>query len=133
MCTVYCILRFLAFFCFVFLSMALKGFHLYSIARVSGKGKVKTDKKRRALVSKQGSLRLILRALIKNMRLPSLYRAALSLKLASLSANTSATRVVNRCVLTGRGRGVFSKVRLSRHSFRVLAQKGLLPGYKKQN
>ncbi len=112
--------------------MSLKGFHLYSIARVSGKGKVKTDTRKRALVSKQGIHRLILRALVRNLRLPPVFRAGLSLKLAALDRNTSATRVANRCMLTGRGRGVISKTRLSRHSFRLLAQKGLLPGFKKQ-
>lgn len=113
--------------------MALKGFHLYEIARLPGKGKVTTDRLRREKVRTHGFFRRLLRSLMKNLRLPADYRYGVGLYLASLDRNTSATRVRNRCTLTGRGRGVFSKTRLSRHSLRRLANRGQIPGFLKRN
>jgi len=43
----------------------------------------------------------------------------------------SKTQIKNRCVVTGRGRGVNSYYSLSRMVFRDFAQFGILPGYKK--
>nr|YP_008999849.1 ribosomal protein S14 [Prasinoderma coloniale]AGW52224.1 ribosomal protein S14 [Prasinoderma coloniale] len=113
--------------------MALKGFHLYEIARLPGKGKVTTDRRRRYKVSDRSTYRRLLRSLLQNLRLPAAYRYAVSLHLASLDRNTSAIRVRNRCTLTGRGRGVFSKTRLSRHALRRLASRGHLPGFVKRH
>jgi len=44
--------------------------------------------------------------------------------LRKLPRDSSATRVRNRCVLTGRGRGVYEKFGLCRHMFRKLALEG---------
>ncbi len=41
------------------------------------------------------------------------------------------TRVFNRCMLTGRKRGYMRQFGISRHMFRELALKGLLPGVHK--
>ncbi|HCD36583.1 30S ribosomal protein S14 [Chlorobium phaeovibrioides] len=51
--------------------------------------------------------------------------------LRKLPRDSSASRVRNRCVLTGRGRGVYEKFGLCRHMFRKLALEGKLPGVKK--
>ena len=51
--------------------------------------------------------------------------------LSKLPRNSSSTRVRNRCVLTGRGRGVYEKFGLCRQMFRKLALEGKLPGVKK--
>ncbi|MDP8305748.1 MAG: 30S ribosomal protein S14 [Candidatus Chlorobium antarcticum] len=51
--------------------------------------------------------------------------------LRKLPRDSSATRVRNRCVLTGRGRGVYEKFGLCRHMFRKLALEGKIPGVKK--
>ncbi len=48
-----------------------------------------------------------------------------------LPRDASATRVKNRCVLTGRARAINKETRLSRIMFRQLAHVGLLPGYSK--
>ena len=50
------------------------------------------------------------------------------LKLAKLPRNSSATRLHNRCQLTGRPRGVFRKFGLCRHKIRELAFNGEIPG-----
>jgi small subunit ribosomal protein S14 len=51
--------------------------------------------------------------------------------LRRLPRDSSATRVRNRCVLTGRGRGNYEKFGLCRHMFRKLALEGKLPGVRK--
>ena len=51
--------------------------------------------------------------------------------LRKLPRDSSATRVRNRCVLTGRGRGNYEKFGLCRHMFRKLALEGKLPGVRK--
>lgn len=43
------------------------------------------------------------------------------------------TRIRNRCTVTGRGRGIFRKFRVSRISFRQLALFGQLPGIRKSS
>lgn len=51
--------------------------------------------------------------------------------LQKLPRNSSPTRVVNRCSVTGRSRAVYRKYGLTRHIFRQLALEGKLPGIKK--
>ena len=46
--------------------------------------------------------------------------------LRKLPRDSSATRVRNRCVLTGRGRGVYAKFGLCRHMFRKFALEGVV-------
>ena len=50
------------------------------------------------------------------------------LKLAELPRNSSPTRIRNRCDLTGRPRGYYRKLRMSRIALRDLASQGLIPG-----
>jgi len=51
--------------------------------------------------------------------------------LRKLPRDSSPTRVRTRCVLTGRGRGVYEKFGLCRQMFRKLALEGKLPGVSK--
>jgi len=50
------------------------------------------------------------------------------LKLAELPRNSSPSRVRNRCDLTGRPRGYYRKLRMSRIALRDLGSQGLIPG-----
>ena len=50
-----------------------------------------------------------------------------------LPRNSSITRVKNRCILTGRGRGIYSFFKLSRIKLREMAHMGLLPGITKSS
>lgn len=54
-------------------------------------------------------------------------------KLQQLPRDASPTRVVNRCSITGRSRGVYRRVGLSRIKFRELAMLGLIPGVVKSS
>lgn len=75
----------------------------------------------------------------KRIRLVAKYaerRAALKaagdmVGLQKLPRNSSPTRVRNRCLITGRGRGVYRKFGLCRNMFRLLALEGKIPGMRK--
>ena len=54
-------------------------------------------------------------------------------KLAELPRNSSATRIRNRCEVTGRPRGYYRKHKLSRIALRDLGSKGLIPGLLKSS
>ncbi|MFM8569190.1 MAG: 30S ribosomal protein S14 [Candidatus Kapaibacterium sp.] len=51
--------------------------------------------------------------------------------LQKLPRNSMPTRLRNRCVLTGRGRGVYRKYGLCRNKLRELALEGKIPGVRK--
>lgn len=51
--------------------------------------------------------------------------------LQKLPRNSSRTRIQSRCVMTGRGRGVYKKFGLCRNMFRQLALEGKIPGLRK--
>jgi small subunit ribosomal protein S14 len=75
----------------------------------------------------------------KRIRLVAKYadrRAALKaagdmVGLQKLPRNSSPTRVRNRCLITGRGKGVYRKFGLCRNMFRLLALEGKIPGMRK--
>jgi small subunit ribosomal protein S14 len=89
---------------------------------------IEKNKHRRRLVKKFASRRARLKAIARDKKLPMEERFAATLKLAELPRNSSATRVRNRCELTGRPRGYYRKHRLSRIALRELGSKGLIPG-----
>ena len=60
-------------------------------------------------------------------------RFAAQLKLSELPRNGSATRVRNRCALSGRPRGYYRKFKLSRIALRELAAVGQIPGMVKSS
>lgn len=53
--------------------------------------------------------------------------------LAKLPRNSSPTRIVNRCVVTGRRHGFIRDFGLSRVEFRDQAHEGFIPGIKKSS
>lgn len=53
--------------------------------------------------------------------------------LQKLPRDSSATRLHNRCAVSGRPRGYISKFGISRIVFRELAYKGQIPGLKKSS
>ena len=89
---------------------------------------IERNKKRERLAKQYAARRARLRAQALNEALPLEERFAARLKLAQLPRNSSATRIRNRCLLTGRPRGFYRKVKLSRIAMRDLASKGQIPG-----
>src|SRR5579864_4423277 len=53
--------------------------------------------------------------------------------LAQLPRDASPTRVVNRCLVTGRRRAFIRRFKISRLTFRELASQGLIPGVTKSS
>lgn len=89
---------------------------------------IERNKKRERLAKQYAARRAKLRAAALNESLPLEERFAARLKLAQLPRNSSRTRVRNRCELSGRPRGFYRKLKLSRIALRDLASKGQVPG-----
>jgi len=88
----------------------------------------------RAKLAKQGAARRArLKAIARDRDGAPEDRFAAQLKLAELPRNSSATRVRNRCALTGRPRGYYRKFRMSRIAVRELASGGQIPGMLKSS
>jgi len=84
--------------------------------------------KRVKLVAKYAKRREALVAIIENSKVSDEDRYAARLKLQMLPRNSNPTRLRNRCALTGRPRGVFSKFGLGRNKLREYAMRGEIPG-----
>jgi small subunit ribosomal protein S14 len=68
-----------------------------------------------------------------NDKLPMEERFDARIKLAALPRNGAVTRVRNRCEVTGRPRGYYRKMKMSRIALRELGNKGLIPGLVKSS
>jgi small subunit ribosomal protein S14 len=89
---------------------------------------IERDKKRRRLAQKYKLRRTRLKEIAADRTLPAEERFAARLKLAELPRNSSPTRARNRCDLSGRPRGYYRKLRMSRIALRDLGSQGLIPG-----
>jgi len=89
------------------------------------------DKKRRKLFQKLEKKRRSLSLVISNMNLEDHIRYRASLKLAKLPKNSSEIRLKNRCIVTGRAKGISRFFKISRIQLREWACMGLLPGIRK--
>ncbi|CAK7338450.1 unnamed protein product [Dovyalis caffra] len=89
------------------------------------------DHHRRLLAEKFELRRNLYKALVRDPTLPQEMRELHAYKLAKLPRNSSFTRVRNRCVFSGRPRGVYQLFRMSRIVFRTLANQGVLNGIRK--
>jgi len=94
---------------------------------------IEKDKKRRLLVSKLETKRIILNSIVRNNNLLKRVRWSANLQLSDLFVNSSKSRLVNRCIITGRKSKVIKNYRFSRLSFLRLARNGLILGLKKSS
>ncbi|MDN3713117.1 30S ribosomal protein S14 [Paracoccus cavernae] len=94
---------------------------------------VEREKKRERLVAQYAEKRAALNAIIHDQSLPVDERFKASLKLAELPRNSSATRLHNRCQLTGRPHAYYRKLKLSRIMLRELGSFGQIPGMVKSS
>ena len=86
-----------------------------------------------ALVKQYAAKRLALKATANNEALPLEERFEARLKLAELPRSSSKTRIRNRCLVTGRPRAYYRKLKMSRISLRDLGSSGLIPGLVKSS
>lgn len=87
--------------------------------------------KRRETVKKFAAKRDALNAIINDESASAEDRRDARLKLQGLPRNSSPVRLRNRCALTGRPRGVFSKFGIARSKLRDLMMSGQVPGVTK--
>jgi len=86
------------------------------------------QKKRVKTVAKYKARRTLLLEIIYDVRASDEAKEEARLKLQKLPRDSSPVRLRNRCALTGRPRGVYSKFGLGRNKLRDLALKGEVPG-----
>ena len=94
---------------------------------------IERNKKRERMAKQYAARRAKLRAAALNEDLPLEERFAARLKLAQLPRNSSATRIRNRCEVSGRSRSVYTKQKMSRIAIRDFGSKGLIPGLVKSS
>ncbi len=97
------------------------------------KAMIERELKRQKLVAKYATKRAALKEIISDESKPMEDRFRASLKLAELPRNSSATRLHNRCQLTGRPHAYYRKLKISRIALRELGSAGQLPGVVKSS
>lgn len=94
---------------------------------------VQKNEKRKRMVAQYASRRSALKAIIKNRDTPMAERFAAQLKLNDLPRDSSQSRVRNRCEISGRPRGVYRKLNMSRIAIRDFGATGKIPGLVKSS
>jgi len=93
--------------------------------------KVVKNEQRREIVARYAARRRELKAVIANPRTTPVAREEAARALRALPRDSSATRVRNRCQMTGRPRAFLRQFGLARMTFREMALSGLIPGVRK--
>ena len=97
------------------------------------KSMIEREKKRERLVAKFAAKRAELKEIANDETKSMEERFKARLKLAELPRNSSATRLHNRCQLTGRPHAYYRKLKVSRIMLRELGSNGEIPGLVKSS
>ena len=97
------------------------------------KSAIEKNKKRRLLAARYAAKRARLKEAAVDTSLSDQDRFAARLKLAELPRNSSPSRIRNRCELTGRPRGFYRKLKMSRIALREMGNSGKVPGMVKSS
>lgn len=97
------------------------------------KSAINKNDSRKAKADKYWQYRRELKSKIINENLSDDERSDAQMKLQKLPRDTSPFRVVSRCRITGRPKGVLQKFGLSRIAVREMALDGKLPGVTKSS
>jgi len=97
------------------------------------KSAIEKNERRKRMVKKFAARRAELKAKAMDEDLPLEERFKARLKLAERPRNSAPTRVRNRCEVTGRPRGYYRKLRMSRIALRELGNQGRVPGMVKSS
>ena len=100
------------------------------MAKVSA---VQKQLKRERLVARYAAKRAALKAIIADEDQPMEERFRARIKLAEMPRNSAPTRLRNRCQVSGRPRGYYRKLEISRIALRDLAAFGQAPGVTKSS
>ena len=94
---------------------------------------VNREARRQKMVVKYADRRKQLKEMAKDETLSVEERFKARLRLAKLPRNSSATRLHSRCLVTGRPKAFYRKLKMSRIALRDLASKGEIPGMVKSS
>ena len=97
------------------------------------KSSIEKNNRRRKMVSRYAERRAELKRMAKDQSLPLEERFQAHIRLAELPRNSSQVRVRNRCELSGRPRGYYRKLGMSRIALRELGSAGRIPGMVKSS
>jgi len=97
------------------------------------KSAIENNKRKAKLVKSFSGRRARLKAIAANEGLSAEERFEARLKLAQLPRNSAANRLRNRCEVSGRPRGFYRKLKMSRIALRELGSRGLVPGLVKSS
>ena len=97
------------------------------------KSMIAREVKRIKTVAKFAEKRASLKAIVNDTNASSEERYEASIKLQNLPRNSSPSRVVRRCQVTGRPHAVYRKFGLSRIKLREAAMRGDIPGLVKSS
>lgn len=89
---------------------------------------INRERKRLRLVKRYATKRAELKNTIKNMSLSEDERRSACEQLSKMPRDASATRLRNRCNITGRSHGYYRKFGLARNKLREAAMRGDVPG-----
>ena len=95
------------------------------------KSQVNRNAKREKMVARYADKRAALKAITEDMTVAPEERFQAMLKLAKLPRNSSKVRIHHRCEMSGRPKGYYRKLKLSRIALRELANFGQVPGMTK--
>ena len=95
------------------------------------KSAIEKNKLRIKSAEKYKEKRKGLKSIIRNKNTNQEDRCAAVVKLSTMPRDGSASRIRNRCELSGRPRGFYRRVKLSRIALRELAASGQIPGMTK--
>ena len=97
------------------------------------KSSIEKNNRRRNMVARLAGKRAELKRRSNDESLSLEERFQAGLKLAEMPRNSSAVRIRNRCEISGRPRGVYRKLRMSRIAIRDLGSTGMIPGLVKSS
>jgi len=94
---------------------------------------INREKKRERTVKKYAAKRERIKAIIADINTSDEDRWEAQLQLQKLPRNSSPTRLMRRCSLTGRPHGVYRRFGLCRNKLREAAMRGDVPGLVKSS
>ena len=97
------------------------------------KSSIEKNNRRRKLSEQYAKKRAELKAQALNEALPLEDRFDARMKLAKLPRNSAPSRVRNRCEISGRPRGYYRKLKMSRIALREYGASGMIPGLVKSS
>ena len=97
------------------------------------KSAIERNKKRERLAAVYAAKRAEFKATARDTDRPIEERMAAQIKLSELPRNSAPSRFRNRCLVSGRPRAFYRKLKMSRIALREYSSQGLVPGMVKSS